>query len=118
MNWHPLKDSDDFKSWVEQSHIKPVVIFKHSPQCSLSGLIKSRIESSLLPDFTNLGYVDVIQHRSLSQLIESQLSERHESPQILILHHGDCVWAEDHLAIEPDEVLAMLKQLNSPIGQN
>lgn len=118
MSWHPLTNSEDFKLWLDNSNIKPVVVFKHSPQCSLSGLIKSRIEASTLPDFTPLGYVDVIQHRQLSQLIEAQLSERHESPQILILHHGECVWAEDHMAIDPEEVLAMLEQLNTTIVQN
>lgn len=104
MNWIPLKSEDQLIEIVERSYSKPQVIFKHSTRCSISSMAKSRLERSVAPENTDFYYLDLIAHRSISNKIAADFNVFHESPQVLLIRNGECVYDESHGSITMDEI--------------
>src|SRR4051812_5688293 len=100
MNWIELSEVQQLDQIKELSHSKPQVIFKHSTRCFISSMIKKRLEASAAPDNIDFYYLDLIRNRSLSNLISEQFSVYHESPQILLIKNGACVYDESHNDID------------------
>lgn len=99
-----LSGEGDWRSLLEDSSRGPVLLFKHSPRCGTSAYIKERLETHPLLSGMTCHLLDVVQYRPLARSIAEALEERHESPQILLIHHRECVWAEDHMAISAEEI--------------
>jgi bacillithiol system protein YtxJ len=68
-------------------------------------MAKGRLERSTQPDGIDFNYLDLIAHRNISSKIAEMFSVEHESPQILIIKNGECVYDESHNAISMDEIV-------------
>lgn len=104
MNWIELKNEDQIVEIIDKSQSKPQVIFKHSTRCSVSSMAKSRLERSPVPNNTDFYYLDLIAHRIISNKIAEEFNVFHESPQILVIKNGECLYDESHSAITMDEI--------------
>jgi bacillithiol system protein YtxJ len=107
MNWISLSDPAQLDALVEQSWTTPQVIFKHSTRCSISGTAKNRLDSAKEPGSIPFYYLDLITYRSLSNQIAERFAIPHESPQILVIRNGKCVYDESHLGIRMEDILEM-----------
>ena len=105
MNWKNIEDYNQVQNLVEASHKQPQVIFKHSTRCSISVMAKNRLERSGLPDQIQFHYLDLLQYRDISNKIAEQFSVYHQSPQILLIKNGECIFEETHSAISMDEIV-------------
>lgn len=107
MDWKLLSDETQLQNLVELSHSKPQIIFKHSTRCSISSVAKSRIEryTTNTADFHCL---DLISYRHLSNLIADTFNVYHESPQVLLIKNGECIFDESHNAINVQELEEMI----------
>ncbi len=103
--WTPLTEESQLETIKALSFKKPQVIFKHSTRCSISQVVKSRLEKSPATDQVNYFYLDLIQHRNISNKIAEDFSVYHESPQILLIKNGECVYDESHTGISQDYIL-------------
>lgn len=83
---------------------KPQVIFKHSTRCSTSAIAKNRLENCASPGGIDFYYLDLLAHRQLSNMIAEQFDVYHESPQVLVIKKGECVYDESHSGIFMDEI--------------
>ncbi|MEO8721030.1 MAG: bacillithiol system redox-active protein YtxJ [Ginsengibacter sp.] len=110
MNWIPLNQETQLDDIVANSNNIPQVIFKHSTRCSISSMAKNRLDKKEAPDGTNFYLLDLIKFRSLSNKIASDFHISHQSPQILIIQNGKCVYNESHGGITFDEIEAVTKQ--------
>lgn len=106
MNWKDLNNEDQIEAIREESKTQPVVIFKHSTRCSISSMAKSRLERSDLPEGFTFYYLDLLAHRALSNKLAEVFSVPHQSPQVLIIKKGDCIYDESHGAISMDVIAA------------
>ncbi len=88
----------------EKSKIKPQVIFKHSTRCAISNMAKNRLERSEAPSDVDFYYLDLISHRNISNKLSEDFDVWHESPQVLIIVNGACVYDESHTAIRMDDI--------------
>lgn len=104
MNWIELKTEDQLPLIIEQSKVKPQVIFKHSTRCSISSMAKGRLERSTFPDNADFYFLDLIAQRGISNRISSEFKVFHESPQILLIKNGECIYDESHSSISMDEI--------------
>lgn len=104
MNWSVLNTEDQLAEIISKSHSKPQVIFKHSTRCSVSSMAKARLEKSEIPDTIDFHFLDLIAFRSLSNKIAKDLDVYHESPQVLLLQKGECIYDESHMAIRMDDI--------------
>ncbi|HMR91434.1 MAG TPA: bacillithiol system redox-active protein YtxJ [Chitinophagaceae bacterium] len=105
IHWHTLGNEDQLAAIIRQSGLRPQVIFKHSTRCSISSVIKSRLERAAAPEGVDFYYLDLIAHRSLSSKIAEDLQVYHESPQVLLVKNGACVYDESHYGITMDDII-------------
>jgi bacillithiol system protein YtxJ len=105
MNWKILSTPEQLDTLLANSVEKPQVIFKHSTRCSISSVVKTRLEKAGLPDTIDFHYLDLLSYRSLSNKIAEDLKVYHESPQILLVKNGECVYDESHLSIQMNEII-------------
>jgi bacillithiol system protein YtxJ len=108
MNWIDLNDEQQLHGLKELSKQKAQLIFKHSTRCSISSMTKSRLERSPQPDSIDFYCLDLIKHRQLSQKIAEDFCVYHESPQVLLIKDGKCVYEESHSGIQMDEIIEQL----------
>lgn len=104
MNWIELTNEEQLRSIKELSQQKPQVIFKHSTRCNISSIAKHRLEKIEAPDNIDFYFLDLIKNRSLSNKIAEDFTVNHESPQILLIKNGECIYTESHSGIQMDEI--------------
>lgn len=105
MSWITLETETQLNEIRERSTHRPQVIFKHSTRCGTSALVKSRLERSALPESVDFYYLDLIRHRPVSNKIAETFRITHESPQVLVIRNGQCIYDESHLGISMDDIL-------------
>ncbi|GAB4091516.1 thioredoxin family protein [Flaviaesturariibacter terrae] len=104
MQWTTLTSEDHLQELIERSKETPQVIFKHSNRCSISSVAFQRIDKAQRPPATEFWLLDVIADRPLSQKIAQRFGVPHESPQVLVIKNGDCVFDESHLGISMQDI--------------
>jgi bacillithiol system protein YtxJ len=105
MNWIQLQTETQLEEIREKSADRPQLIFKHSTRCSTSMLVKNRLERSGQPESIDFYYLDLIRYRPISNKIADTFQVHHESPQILLIRNGQCVYDESHTGITMDDIM-------------
>jgi bacillithiol system protein YtxJ len=105
MNWTVLTEKEQLQTLLEQSKEQPVIIFKHSTRCGTSDMVKMRLERSQQPEGIDFYYLDLIRYRDISNRISEMFDVYHESPQVLLIKDGECVYDESHHAIYMDDII-------------
>jgi bacillithiol system protein YtxJ len=105
MHWIHLTDEEQLRTIITNSQSKPQVIFKHSTRCSISGVALNRLQRAQQPTDVDFYFLDLISYRGLSNKIAEVFKVHHESPQILLIRNGDCVYDESHMGISMEELL-------------
>lgn len=102
MNWIPLNNICQLEEIRQNSNQRPQVIFKHSSRCSISSMVLKRLEREGAPDTMDFYFLDLIKYRDISNSVSEVFDVSHESPQVLLIKNGDCVYDESHYAISMD----------------
>ena len=98
---------EEYKNLTKNENQEVFVIYKHSSTCSLSASIAKEVQSYLTknPDLDHKFYrVLVIESRELSNHIAKTTGIRHESPQILVIKNGVCVWTDSHTRLKQENL--------------
>jgi bacillithiol system protein YtxJ len=101
----------DYERAVAMSKEQPVLIFKHSTECPVSGGAYRRVSAWLNEAGSKAPatfLVKVIERKPVSQAIAARSGIVHESPQSLLFQHGKPVWDADHEAITGEAIRAAL----------
>lgn len=109
MNWHPLTSMEQLQELINKSEQRPQVIYKHSIRCSISSVVKSRLEKEEAPEDADFHYLDLITYRPVSNAIAQQFGVHHESPQVLVISKGKSVYDDSHMAINMDDIVEQVK---------
>lgn len=106
-NWKDLTSVQQLNDLIEASKESPVVLFKHSTRCSVSLMAKRTLDRmwNLDPD---VYYLDLLQHRDVSNAIADLLDVTHQSPQLIVVKDGQAVHHASHGFINVDDVAAVL----------
>lgn len=88
----------------EKSNETPQVIFKHSTRCGVSSMAKNRLEKSGTVPNATFYFLDIIRHRAVSNAVAEMFSVYHESPQVLVIRNGECVYDESHSGINMSDI--------------
>lgn len=104
MNWTELTNNEQLEQLLTESRQQPVVIFKHSTRCSISAMALGRLQREEPPANARFYYLDVIASRPMSNRVAELFSVHHESPQVLLIKNGECVYEESHNGINMDEI--------------
>jgi bacillithiol system protein YtxJ len=109
--WLPLIQPEQLTEIAQASHEQPVLIFKHSTTCSISAAAKSKIERQWADSGLDLPiyYLDLLRFRPLSTQVAEQFAIRHESPQLLLIQDGECIYDASHMGIRLSDVKTAVK---------
>ena len=101
MTWNNIDSIESLDFLIKNSFTTPQFIFKHSTRCSISSMAKNRLESKwdINENILNPYYLDLLSFRTISDEIAHRFSIEHESPQILIIKNGACVYFSSHTDI-------------------
>jgi bacillithiol system protein YtxJ len=105
MEWIHLTDEEQLKTIIDNSKEKAQVIFKHSNRCSISSVALQRLQRANQPGGIDFYFLDLIRYRPVSNKIAEIFKVRHESPQVLIIRNGQCIFNESHLSIDMHEIV-------------
>jgi bacillithiol system protein YtxJ len=106
MHWIHLTDEEQLKQIVNKSQIRPQVIFKHSTRCSISAVALQRLQKTTQPSDIDFYFLDLLSNRQLSTQVSELFKVPHESPQVLVIRDGSCVYEESHLGISMSEIVS------------
>lgn len=104
MNWITLTSSQQLEAIKEKSQGQPQVIFKHSTRCSISSMVKNRLDRGNQPEGTDFYFLDLIKYRDISNKISEDFNVYHESPQVMIIKNGESIYDESHSSIDLQEI--------------
>ncbi len=105
INWIPLQDLGQLNEIMNFSNEKPVVIFKHSTRCSVSRFALKQFENEFdLGDKIDAYFLDLLEHRAISNEIASRFGVYHQSPQLLLIKDGKSVYDVSHSDIDAEEL--------------
>lgn len=104
LNWNALTELKQLDSIVEESASTPVVIFKHSTRCSISRMALKNFEReyNLEESEATPYYLDLLQHRDISNEIAQKFQVIHQSPQLLLIKNGKSVYDASHSEIDAE----------------
>ncbi|WP_308634373.1 bacillithiol system redox-active protein YtxJ [Paenibacillus silvisoli] len=104
---------DEWKSALEGSSQRQLVVFKHSTTCPVSAnaftefsnYLKNNEASSANTDFI---LVKVIESRPVSNQIAEDTAVKHESPQIILIKDKAKYWTASHWSITEAHMNAVM----------
>ncbi|NNT71499.1 bacillithiol system redox-active protein YtxJ [Flavobacterium sp. IMCC34852] len=101
MAWRTLTDLGQLNEIVNESTETPVVIFKHSTRCSISRMALRQFEQEFdLEGKVIPYYLDLLEHRDISNEIANRFSVYHQSPQLIVIKDGKAIYDRSHESIE------------------
>lgn len=104
LDWHIISDEHDLQAIRENSESRPQVIYKHSTHCFISSIVRKRLENTPVTGEIDFHFLDLIRHRSISNKIAADFNISHESPQILVIRNGVCIYDASHDNIQMDDL--------------
>ncbi|MCE7071951.1 bacillithiol system redox-active protein YtxJ [Dyadobacter sp. CY327] len=106
MNWITINSTEEVERIYKSSEY--AIIYKHSPRCMTSLMAYRQLKSdvSSVPDIdVPLYIVDVVNNRTESLSIANTFKIQHESPQLLVVKNGECVFDASHEDISLHDTL-------------
>lgn len=93
-----LNDPGQWEELVEESYDRRTIIFKHSSRCGISSMVLRKFEKQVEAKCAECNYyfVDIIQNRNISNLVQERTAVRHESPQVILLEKGKVMGHDSH----------------------
>ncbi|MDW7690519.1 bacillithiol system redox-active protein YtxJ [Flammeovirgaceae bacterium SG7u.111] len=110
MNWESLTKTEELEEIKKLSANKKVLIFKHSTRCSVSAMAYDRLKRSWNEkemEGVTPYYLDLIRFREISNKIVEEFDVEHQSPQVLLIEDGKCVFHDSHFGINYQEIKKM-----------
>lgn len=101
MNWTKITSEDAIEAIKTASHQQKIVIFKHSTRCPTSSVALGRLERTWENDNEKIAphFLDLIAFRNISNKIAADFGIVHQSPQVLLIDKGECIYTASHLEI-------------------
>lgn len=106
VKWNDLTEIKQLDDIVAESVQTPVIIFKHSTRCGISRMALKGFEGnySIGEEQAKPYYLDLLNHRDISNEIANRFGIMHQSPQVIVIKNGVAVYNESHGDIDANEV--------------
>lgn len=108
---------DQVLPWIRNLGERLTVVFKTSPACGTSRQARRQFEAyvqTAADVAADYFIVDVLAQRPLSRAIAEASGVRHESPQVLLLKNGMCVWHTSHISISEETLRRQIGRFSAP----
>lgn len=101
INWISLTELNQLEEIKELSKTETVAIFKHSTRCGISRMVIKMFEKQFDENLTDFKvfYLDLLNHRDISDEIGYTFQVLHQSPQILVIKNKKAIAHASHYDI-------------------
>ena len=99
-----ITSQQDLENLKKRSFECDVLIFKHSTRCNISADALTHMEAAWKKDEIPFYYLDLLSYREISDKIEADFGVRHQSPQVLLIRKGACIYHESHWRIDAKKI--------------
>jgi len=115
LNWNALTEIKQLDAIVTASAEKPVVIFKHSTRCSISRMALKNFEREYNLEESEVApyFLDLLEHRDISNEIAQKFQVIHQSPQLLLIKNGKSVYDVSHSEIDAEALKSKVETLGN-----
>lgn len=103
-SFHSLASDADWAEARSRSADQPVLLFKHSAACPVSGTADFEMRQLAEEEDLPVYKLVVQESRALSDEIADTLGIRHETPQAILLNGQDPVFDASHFDVTADAV--------------
>ena len=105
INWRELTDLGQLSEIVDVSFEQTVLIFKHSTRCGVSRSVLRQFESEFdLEEKITPYFLDLLEHRDISNEIASRFGVVHQSPQLIVIKNGNSIYNASHDSIDAHDL--------------
>jgi bacillithiol system protein YtxJ len=111
-----LRGIDELERTLDDSHRRPVLLFKHSFTCGVSAEALDELRSHIEENpaaAVQYAMVAVQTHREVSNSISERLGVRHETPQAILVRGGRAIWSASHFRVNASEIQKALAAATS-----
>lgn len=110
--WIQLESVEQLNDVLKTTFDKPVLLFKHSTRCGISAMVLRSFEStwSSGSELCGLYFLDLLNHREISNEIEKLTGITHQSPQAIVLKGSEIIYDASHSSIEARRIESILKK--------
>jgi bacillithiol system protein YtxJ len=110
IKWILLNALEQLETIKEQSKTESIFIFKHSTRCGISSMVIKQFEKLFTEEHQRLKvyYLDLLSYRNVSDKVGYTFQVQHQSPQLLIIKNGVCVYHASHYDITQTELSRFL----------
>lgn len=105
VGWRALTDLGQLNEIIHLSTEKPVVILKHSTRCYISKSALKQFENEFdLQEKIIPYFLDLLEHRAISNEIAVRFGVEHQSPQLIVIKDGKPVYTASHENIDASKL--------------
>ncbi|NJM94088.1 MAG: bacillithiol system redox-active protein YtxJ [Cytophagales bacterium] len=107
MKWEKLERLTQVEELKAESARQPVLVFKHSTTCPVSAMAYDRMMRGWNEEEmkeVRPYYLDLLRFREVSNGVADAFGVKHESPQVLLLKDGRCIYHTSHMGITYQEL--------------
>ncbi len=111
MPWKKLTELGQLDEILNAPSSEKHLIFKHSTRCSISAMALRRFETEWSAENQDLTiwYLDLLNHRDISNAIAEKTGVMHQSPQAIALKGGKIYYTDTHGQISLRSAVQRLK---------
>ena len=106
ISWNELTELKQLNEIATESNEMPVLIFKHSTRCAISRMALKQFEQEydIDADTVKPYFLDLLEHRDISNEIANRFNVVHQSPQLILIKEGNAMYTTSHSDISAEEV--------------
>ena len=110
MKFLSLKDEEQLEEISGAKDFQ--IIFKHNTTCPISkGVLRDlKEEDDTLPADIPFCVLDLLSYRSVSDAVANRFNVIHESPQLLLLKNGKCIYHQSLYDITAEETANAIRE--------
>jgi bacillithiol system protein YtxJ len=110
VKWNDLTELKQLDDIIQESAETPAIIFKHSTRCAISRMALRNFESEYTIEEGKAKpyFLDLLEHRDISNEIAAIFHVEHQSPQLLLIKDGVVVYHRSHQNIDAGDVKGKL----------
>ena len=108
-----LHSIEELNQALAESQKQPILIFKHSSTCPISGRALREFQNYLEVADPTVSYllITVQTDRTVSNEVESRLQIQHETPQAILVKNQKEIWNASHFQITATAIEKAIQEL-------
>lgn len=110
--WVEITSTNQLNELLHNVGEKPILLFKHSTRCSISGMALNSLERNWTSgkELCDLYFIDLLKNRDVSNLTAELTGIVHQSPQAIVIKGKEIIYDASHNSIDARRIESLLRK--------